>query len=147
MSDLAQTITFLMGWLAANSAYTGADRLPPPNVSIQSQREIDRACATCFGGAAAAVYRCEDRTISISREAIASLGTRIDPVLAHELTHHAQCITWGSIPRARECEAEREAYAMSAKYLIFQLGDLPETRAMARRHHDAAEKACAASRR
>ena len=31
--------------------------------------------------------------------------------------------------------------------IVFQLGDLPETRAMAKRHHDAAEKACAASRR
>lgn len=147
VSDLTQTIAFLLGWLAGNSAYPNADRLPPPTVMVRSQQEIDRGCATCFGGGAAATYRCEDRTISISREAIASLGSRLDPVLAHELTHHAQCVTWGSIPRARECEAEREAYAVSAKYIVFQLGDLPESRAMAKRHLDAAEKACAASRR
>lgn len=147
MSDLGPTIAFLLGWIAGNSGYPNADRLPPPTIAIRSQREIDRGCATCFGGAAAATYRCEDRTISISREAVASLGSRLDAVLAHELTHHAQCVTWGSIPISRECEAEREAYAVSAKYIVFQLGDLPETRAMAKRHHDAAEKVCAASRR
>lgn len=147
MSDLTSAIGFLLGWIAANTAYTDADRMPPPTVAIMSQREIDRGCATCFDGGAAATYRCDTRTIAISREAIASLGTRIDLVLAHELTHHAQCVTWGGIPRSRECEAEREAYDVGARYLVYQLGDLPETRAMAQRHRDAAEKACAASRR
>ena len=147
MADLTATIGFLLGWIAANTAYTNADRLPPPVVVIMPQRDIDRGCATCFGGGAAATYHCDTKTIAISREAIASLGTRLDPILAHELTHHAQCLAWGAIPRARECAAEREAYDVSARYLVYQLGDLPETRVLAQRHRDAAEKACAASRR
>lgn len=147
MSEIATIIAMTMGWLAANSPYPNADQIAPPRVVFASAKEINASCATCGSGEALAVYRCSDKTITIPHDAVKRYGMLLDQVLAHELLHHVQCVTWGSIPPARECEAEREAYTVGAKFVIYQMGDHAESRARAAKHIQAIEKACAASRR
>lgn len=147
MSEIATIIAMTMGWLAANSPYPNADQITPPRVVFASTKEINASCVTCGSGEALAVYRCADKTITLPHDAVKRYGMLLDQVLAHELLHHVQCVTWGSIPPARECEAEREAYTVGAKFVIYQMGDHAESRARAAKHIQAIEKACAASRR
>lgn len=146
MSEITAVIAMTMAWLAGNSPYQNADTIAPPRVVLASERQMIANCATCFT-APLASYRCDERTIYVPHDAVRRYGMLLDQVLAHELLHHVQCVTWGSIPRARECEAEREAYTVGAKFVIYQMGDHAESRARAAKHIQAIEKACAASRR
>jgi hypothetical protein len=144
MGDLTQMIAALTMWVAANSPYHEAATLPPPNVVIAAQEEVNRDCGNCSAFGAIATYNCATKTLTISRDAPAKVGWQIESTIAHELVHHAQCARWGSIPRERWCEAEREAYGAGAAYVVAKLGNTPEAMTLARRHIAAANKVCSA---
>lgn len=148
VSDLTQAIAALLTWIAANTGYVDAAKAPPPRVQISTSAQMASACATCApGAAAAAVYECDRRTMTIDAGLLDRPAVVQNQIIVHELVHHAQCIAWGSFPRERECEAEREAYAVQYRYAVSVFGDTPEIRQHRERLAAIAEKACAASRR
>jgi hypothetical protein len=118
-TDRHQLVTKLLCWVEQNSSYK---ELRPPRGLV----ELDIRVIWDMGWrngypmyAAQALYKCSDQTIYLVQgrdyRQLQSQST-----LVHELVHHAQCLRHSvALTRHEQCDREREAYAIQAKFIRF----------------------------
>lgn len=112
---MKELIAALLLWIGQNSDYK---TVAAPRYWMElNQEQIDERAGvkTSHGNVAAvAMYECDSHTLILRSDL--DLGrTWEQSVLLHELVHHAQCLRRGRYDDL--CAAEREAYALQAKFL------------------------------
>jgi hypothetical protein len=110
-----ELIAALLVWIGQNSEYRN---LAAPRYWMElPQEQIDsRARADAGHGRAGtlAMYECDSHTL-VLRAGFDFERAWERSILLHELVHHVQCLRHGRYDDL--CAAEREAYALQAKFL------------------------------
>lgn len=110
-----ELIAALLVWIGENSDYK---TVAAPRYWMElGQKQIDERAGIRTGDGKAgtlAMYECDSRTLILRSDLDFSRPWE-QSILLHELVHHAQCLRHGRYDNL--CAAEREAYALQARFL------------------------------